>query len=279
MKRHELAELLPAGYRWEEIQGSYCARAEGLDSYLQQVGYRADAQPATRASALVGRRALEEIDSPLGVLLLRRFTHGGLLRAFTGERYRDPRRPFVELRLAHALRERGLEAPQIVGARACKEKGGGYRLDVLSLRVEGARDLESLRRACPPNLRSLAQRTGSFVRRMHEAGLYHADLTLKNLLVRGDDWIVLDLDRSELIDEPLAREARVRNLERLLRFVLRGEARGPRALAKRDYLAFLKGYEPKRFERRRLRKDLLQARHKRILWHRLGWGVERILGR
>lgn len=280
---------IPGEYELELRPGAACARRRDWLELLAAANYSADAEPATRPSVLSGRRPLQELHTPRGTLLLRRFTHGGLLRSVTGARFRDPTRPFHELALAHELARRGLGTPEVIGARARAVAGGGWHLDLLSLRVEGARDLESLlvdrRRgsASPGDWRELLRAAGAFVRRLHEVGLLHADLTPKNLLVSGADtrallFHVLDLDRSRL--EPALGDAeRERNLRRLLRFVARRESAGPRALRASDYLRFLSGYEPDSRLRHALARALW-ARHRRSLgWHRLGWGLEGLFPR
>ncbi len=206
------------------------------------------------------------------------------MRAITGSRFGDPARPFHELALSAALLARGLATPLVVGARARAAPAGGWLLDVLSLRVEGARDLESLleglRRGAPrpAEFAAIVRGAGAFVRSLHEAGLYHVDLTTKNLLVcEGARFVVLDLDRSQLL-EALPAGARERNLRRLLRFVLRREERGPRALSARDYQRFLAGYEPLPAQRRELARAILDAHSRHLRWHRIGWGLERLFG-
>jgi 3-deoxy-D-manno-octulosonic acid kinase len=263
---------------------SACARHRDWLELLERAGYGVNSEPASRTSALAGRRPLEELATARGTLLLRRFTHGGLMRSLTGSRFGDPARPFHELALSARLRARGIATPLLVGARARAARGGGWFLDVLSLRVEGARDLESLlaelRRgaARPPGFADIVHGAGAFVRRLHDAGLYHVDLTTKNLLVcEGPRFVVLDLDRSQVL-EPLPASSRERNLRRLLRFVLRHEERGARALATRDYLRFLSGYEPQPAPRRKIARAVFEAHSRHLRWHRLGWGLERLLG-
>ncbi|MBK7645423.1 MAG: hypothetical protein IPJ19_20690 [Planctomycetes bacterium] len=278
---------LPAEYEIARGERSVCVRRRDWIELLEREGYGPEREPRWRTSALSGRKPLEELESPRGTLLLRRFSHGGLLRAITGSRFRDPARPFHELALACALEARGLSTALVVGARARAAAGGGWFLDLLSVRVEGARDLESLLvelragAARPREMTELLRGAGAFVRALHDAGLYHVDLTTKNLLVRetqaGARFVVLDLDRSLLLEQ-LPPQARERNLRRLLRFVLRREERGTRALAPRDFLAFLAGYEPRSAERRRLARALLEGHRQQLGWHRIGWGVERVLG-
>jgi 3-deoxy-D-manno-octulosonic acid kinase len=275
---------LPAQYVLAHGERSACARHREWLELLEREGYGPDSEPATRASTLAGRRPLEELETPRGTLLLRRFSHGGLLRALTGSRFGDPARPFHELALSAALHTRGIETPLVVGARARSAQGGGWLLDVLSLRVSGARDLESLLEGLrhgatrPADFAATARGAGAFVRRLHEAGLYHVDLTTKNLLVIDSSrFVVVDLDRSQLVED-LPASSRERNLRRLLRFVLRREERGTRALSARDYLRFLAGYEPRPARRRELARAVLDAHSRHLRWHRIGWGIERLLG-
>jgi 3-deoxy-D-manno-octulosonic acid kinase len=250
---------------------AYCARAAELDRFLSDSGYTLDSEPRTRVGSLRGRKALEELDSPLGPLVLRRFTHGGILRALSGRRFLDAQRPLREWQLCSALRERGIATPLIVGARARRLFPLGFALDLISVRIEPARDLDALRTDPDSDLGALARQMGAFVRRMHDAGLLHADLTTKNLLWTPQGLVALDLDRSRLTGEPLAFEQRVQNLERLLRFVLRREQQERGRLRPRDYLACLRAYEPEPALRRRLREAVRGRRRRTLFWHRLGW--------
>ncbi|MEY2785120.1 MAG: hypothetical protein RL277_1330, partial [Planctomycetota bacterium] len=84
---------LPEGFAREVRGPSYCLRALELDSFLAEQGYTLAGEVRTRRSSLTGRKPLEELDTPQGVLVLRRFTHGGWLRALSGRRFLDPLRP------------------------------------------------------------------------------------------------------------------------------------------------------------------------------------------
>jgi tRNA A-37 threonylcarbamoyl transferase component Bud32 len=62
--------------------------------------------------------------------------------------------------------------------------------------------------------RELLRRLASLVRRMHTRGVYHRDLKANNILVRGDDIWVIDLDRVDFVREVPA-EDRAWNLAQL----------------------------------------------------------------
>ncbi|HYE99658.1 MAG TPA: lipopolysaccharide kinase InaA family protein [Planctomycetota bacterium] len=62
--------------------------------------------------------------------------------------------------------------------------------------------------------RPLLERLARIVRRMHQRGVYHRDLKANNVLVRGQDAWIIDLDRVDFRLE-LTREQRVFNLAQL----------------------------------------------------------------
>ncbi|HPF15001.1 MAG: hypothetical protein H6830_01055 [Planctomycetes bacterium] len=224
-----------------------------------------------------GRGNLEEFHLPGRVLVIRRFRRGGLVRLANKDRFLDPERPFEEIRLSLALQQLGFQTPTIVAARSQRVGILGYRLEVVTERVDGAQSLGrllGLQRAgleLPVPFAELAACFGDLVRRMHAVGFVHSDLQPENFLWRpgteGALWI-LDLDRSRFEGTlPLAAKLRVQNLWRLWRYILRGDAEA-RSLRRVDYQRFLKHYEPDRLARRELVAQLAQIRQRRARWHR-----------
>jgi 3-deoxy-D-manno-octulosonic acid kinase len=254
MPRWPALAQLPAGFLVEESpDGVLAVRAEFAGA-LREQGFRAAGGEAPPASDLAGRRPLGELRAGAARLLVRRFQHGGMLRWMLGRRFADPQRPFRELALSARLQQLGIETPRVVAARARRAAPFGWALDLVTLRVEGAQDLaewlEALRegRASERARRAIPRAVGACVGRFHAAGLWHADLNPRNLLLAGDALehgtaavLVLDLDRSAL-RPPLPDERRSANLARLLRAVLRREGRGAPFLHRADYARFLAGY-------------------------------------
>jgi tRNA A-37 threonylcarbamoyl transferase component Bud32 len=253
---------------------------------LRAAGYGLESDAPTSASRLAGRRPLLDLETQAGSFLVRRFVHGGLLRFLTGERFRDPSRPFRELAAAASLARAGVDTPQVAAARARAAPGWGWRLEIVTRRVEGAVDLDEVlaiaRAGRLPRsaLRRIARAAGSLVRAMHDAGCRHADLTTKNMLVdRGAlaggtprTWI-LDLDRAR-VGAGISREERTANLARLHRYVARREDLHGRALARTDLLRFLAGYEPDRPLRAALARAVIAEHRRTVGWHTLGWRLE-----
>lgn len=277
-------DRLPPGFRAERAPGLYFAVRVSAERALSAAGYGPRADGALTASASVGRKPLHELAQGDERFLVRRFSHGGLLRWLTGEVFRDPSRPFRELLLSERLRELGVRTPEVVAARATRA-GVGWRLDLVTRRVPDAVDLGHVLAAgragelARTNLRRLAEALGVLVGRLHAAGFVHADLTPNNVLVNraalagaAPELTVLDLDRSRFVDV-LDDATRRDNLRRLLRFVERRERHGA-LLACTDYARFFRGYDP---DGARWKDDWrsIAARHsERGVWHRAGWWLE-----
>jgi hypothetical protein len=151
-------------------------------------GYGPEFDAPLSAADVAGRRRLFELEIGAERFLVRRFTHGGLLRWLTGARFLDAERPFREIVLSERLRAAELPTPLIAAARARRLGGAGWSLEVVTRRIEGSIDLGrvlagevgSLR---PARATRLLAGAGRLVREMHEAGFFHADLTPRNLLV------------------------------------------------------------------------------------------------
>jgi hypothetical protein len=285
-----LAEL-PAGYEVESSARAWLALRRDVAPVLRALGYGPESDVPAVASALTGRKPLLEITAGADVFLVRRFTHGGLLRVLTGARFSDPERPFRELCLADRLQRAGIRTPEVVAARAQAFAGGGYKLEVVTRRVEGAIDLGFVlgmaRRGEvePLVLRRLVRAAGELVARLHAVGCLHADLQPNNVLVQREalagarpELAILDLDRSHIV-AALSDDDRRRNLRRLYRFVARREARDGRTLARSDHARFLVSY---RHGDRAWRDDwraIASAHEAHQGWHAIGWKLEGTFGK
>jgi len=258
------------------------------DEGLRSTGFGPDSDGAMALGDAVGRTALGELQAGAETYLVRRFSHGGLLRWLSGARFRDPKRPFEELRLSRALDLAGVRTPRVIAARA-QRVGFWWELALVTSCVEGSTDIGRWIAELRQGARSrrgtsrVMSAFGRLVRELHEVGFRHADLQPNNVLVEeplpeaGEPrlWI-LDLDRS-VQAEQLGPGDRRANLGRLARFVERREReRGP-CLSLSDRMRFLRGYEPSRSARselwRALASDLRSSGR-----HGVGWRLERAFG-
>jgi len=291
MREPKIAERLPEGYDVESGAEGILALSREMGPALRGAGYGLSSDGAATASVLAGRKPLFELTTSAGVFLVRRFSHGGLLRFLTRERFRDPSRPFRELAVSSSLARAGVGTPLVAAARARPAPGFGWKLEIVTRRIEGAVDLDAVladARAGRVDRRSiarLARAAGGLVRAMHDAGCSHADLTTKNMLVEaasmGDrfprTWI-LDLDRARIV-QSLAESERRAGLARLYRYVRRRERAQGAGLARTDWPRFLAAYEPDRRTRRLLARAILRAHGRSLVWHAVGWRLERIFRR
>ncbi|TMB20460.1 MAG: hypothetical protein E6J59_08500 [Deltaproteobacteria bacterium] len=185
-------------------------------------------------------------------LVLRICRRGGLAARLLRETYFGLRpRPFHELALTVEARRRGVAAAEVLAARV--EGRFAYRGALVTAEVpEATTLLEALRRAADRGARcGLAAAAGRAVAGLHAAGVFHADLNLRNLLVHpGPEGVrvaLLDFDRAWLGAAPLRAPARGRNLRRLVRSLAKLDPGGRLAGAeeRRAFRAAYTGHDPR----------------------------------
>jgi 3-deoxy-D-manno-octulosonic acid kinase len=245
----------PEGFVTLEKDGAELVLRAGLEEALLAAGIAfPDALVArSPAEGLRGRGALGRLELPSGRAVLRLYRRGGLLGRLVRRLSLDRGRARDELALgAHAL-ARGASVAEPIAA-VTRRRGPGFVHALATRLVEDARDLARvLGEARGAERRRALAAAGEAVRALHEAGIDHADLNLKNVLVTSaGKGVVIDLDRGTLAT-PLAESARRRSLVRLLRSALKHAARGGR-LERADALRFARAYaRDDRALRRRLR--------------------------
>jgi tRNA A-37 threonylcarbamoyl transferase component Bud32 len=254
------------------------------ESALGAAGYDAAGARGAREVDLGGRKPMLALDTPLGELLVRRYSHGGLLRWLTGARFLDAERPFREIVHAERLRANGVAAPEVLAARARRLAGGGWELELVTRRIAGATDLAAwIERASrgelgPRERTRLYSAAGRAVARLHELGFVHADLHPRNLLVdaTGDAprITVIDLDRSTW-RERLEEAERLANLERMFRYVARRCASGAWRASASDFRRFLAGYDPSGASWKRDWRAIAASHRSSRARHAAGWALER----
>ncbi|MCC7011192.1 MAG: hypothetical protein IT454_01410 [Planctomycetes bacterium] len=277
---------LPAHFSVTESSVGVLVVRSSLARELAEFGFDLESDGRTRAVALSGRRPMRLLSLAGRDYVVRRFTHGGLLRWLTRERFLDAERPFRELAMSETLLQRGIATPAVLAARARRIPGGGWGLDLITERIVGSVDGGELlarwkARSVPPrHRRTLLSQLGRFVARVHEVGFLHADLHPKNVLLdeaaleRGElsAWLI-DLDRS-VWRERLSDLERQSNLRRMWRYVARRVERGEYDVTVRDALRFLHGYEPRTSQRKLLARAIARGHARGAALHRLGWSLE-----
>ncbi|MEW6745021.1 MAG: lipopolysaccharide kinase InaA family protein [Planctomycetota bacterium] len=256
---------------------------------LERAGLLCPAEPESWAARVAGyhqgrgRSVVLEFDGlPEGCVVVKRMQHGGWFGKLRGSLFARPARVMSELRVVEHLRRRGVRTPAMVFVRIRDVAGPACRVWVGTEEVAGAQDLGAWLRPAPERSHSVRGRVlegvGRLVAAIHDAGVHHADLNLRNLLVRETEPeapFVIDLDQS-CIEVPLAHRRRIQNLERLWRSVVKSGL-GQRGEAIRWALRFLRGYSGSAY--RETWCDVL-ALWRRTSWrHRLAWWLTRSVGR
>jgi tRNA A-37 threonylcarbamoyl transferase component Bud32 len=170
--------------------------------------------------------ALVETPGSTEKLVLRRLLHGGLLGPLLGAAFLGMGRALRELRVTADLRNAGAPVPRPALALGTRIAGPFWAPVVGTYLEPDAVDALTFLESGPDPKRLLraAQATGSAVRRFHDEGGRHADLHVKNLLIRerGDttECIVIDLDKAR-ITPGLTPGERMAQIMRLFRSLLK----------------------------------------------------------
>lgn len=215
--------------------------------------------------SLHGRELVYVVDTPGdrgGRWVVRHYRRGGAVARVLGDRYLrvGVPRPFRERDLSDALREAGIRTPPVVGA-AVYPAGPFYRGDLVTELVPGARDLAAVlfgvaQLPSAPRMSgdgaeereaaAAMRAAGRLVRALHELGVVHRDLNLKNILLTrtpegGLDAWILDLDAARL-RTGVSAGARRRMLKRFWRSAAKWESRTDQRLPSSARSSFEAGY-------------------------------------
>ncbi len=176
-----------------------------------------------------GRGSAWLVKSPHGKWMLRHYFRGGLPARVNRDKYfwrgLEKTRAIAEWRLLQRMQEHNLPVPKPVAARV-RRHGCFYTADILMQYLphehtfghflvlpQAAGDLETWRRV------------GKTIGHLHQAGFFHADLNVHNILLSKSSVWLIDFDRGSyrgFSDDAVTRSGagwRQANMRRLLRSV------------------------------------------------------------
>lgn len=154
-------------------------------------------------------------DERTGVLRICR--RGGLLGHFLKEGFLLRNRAFMEFCIHREALARGVPAPALLGVRW--ERRGLLYYGALATELLPGCDLNACLQTNKENVaqtEAVLMDCGECIRQMHDRGVYHADLQLKNVFVAASGIFLLDFDCAQ-VRENISPVARARNLLRLRR--------------------------------------------------------------
>jgi 3-deoxy-D-manno-octulosonic acid kinase len=180
-------------------------------SWWEQSGHLAGHAPG-RGSALF-------IEASFGQAVLRQYLRGGWPARFSRERYIFTgfrrSRPFREFALLGQLHGHGLPVPAPLAAM-CARDFLSYRGALLTRRLTNVATLDEMLTEADASS-AIWPAVGACIARFHKAGVTHADLNARNILVRRDSGEVYLVDFDRSVFEPgRARDGKT-NLARLYR--------------------------------------------------------------
>ncbi|HUL29952.1 MAG TPA: lipopolysaccharide kinase InaA family protein [Thermodesulfobacteriota bacterium] len=217
-------------------------------------------------------------------MVLRQYLHGGLLRAITRNLYFFGARSFRELALTEEIRSSGVPTISSVGAIHHAILLRLYQAYFLSVEIPGAADLIQYfnETGTHPSLEGITSKRktirsiGLLIRQFHQAGFFHGDLQLKNILVAGEQPLLIDFDHSYR-KSTLSVKARMRNLLRLNRSVEKWRRHGL-PITRTDRWRFFLAYSEDDKKIREKMAKTLRTSSLRSLFYRFAWTIEKILG-
>ena len=162
---------------------------------------------------------LTGINTDFGPAVLRRYIRGGLPARLGREAYvftgYERSRPFREFEVLRRMTGHGLPVPAPIAA-SCERNWLTYKGGLLMEQIEGARTLAELMEASNADAEVWSE-VGKCVRRFHNAGVEHADLNARNILIDERDGKVSLLDFDRCTFNPGQQVNGQRNLARLKR--------------------------------------------------------------
>jgi 3-deoxy-D-manno-octulosonic acid kinase len=194
-----------------------------------------------------GRGAAWFIAAPFGQAVLRQYLRGGWVARVSRDSYVFTTfarsRPIREFNILAELYERGLPVPRPAAA-LCERRGLLAGGSIMTLRIAPSDTLADLlpgAGAGPGPEPEVWERVGACIRRFHRAGVWHADLNARNILLdEARQVYLIDFDRARLMrDTEVNGKA---NLERLKRSLEKLWPADRRALLQPAWIRLLAGY-------------------------------------
>ena len=156
--------------------------------------------------------------------VIRDYRHGGLLGKLFGGIFFNGNRPLNEICISEIASQRGVPSAEVIAIAKRRLWGIFYKAKFISKEIDGAVDMVEFLNKSSPQFIQRHKKPVIFalvklIRNMHDAGIYHADLHLKNILLKRDSdgeftAYIIDLDKSVVLNK-LDIQQRIKNLLRL----------------------------------------------------------------
>jgi tRNA A-37 threonylcarbamoyl transferase component Bud32 len=165
-------------------------------------------------------------------VILKTYKRGGISASFLPDIFNDPRRPLNELGLTEKARKDGVLVPEILGIQIKWITAFLFRAKIIYKIIPDTITLEDYiifllknymdkRHELYQRKRNLIKSLSQIISELHEIGIYHNDLNIRNILIRYTEKeiiqpYIIDLDKA-IYMHPLSFNKRADNLIRLNR--------------------------------------------------------------
>ena len=224
------------------VDHSFCAQDFDLGYWRRQ-------QDSTALAG--GRGASQKITIEHEYYVLRHYLRGGLVAHVLKDQYLwtglQRCRAFQENRIIEHAPQLRLPVPEVIAYRIAKT-GFYYRASIISRYIENQGSLAD--KLFDARLEPLLWfELGVLIRRLHRAGIYHADLNANNILLGvNNDFYLIDFDKAKLMRADSNQgEKNVQRLLRSLRKIESQQIQRGRAFhfKESDWQQLLAGYAAK----------------------------------
>jgi tRNA A-37 threonylcarbamoyl transferase component Bud32 len=185
--------------------------------------------------------------------VVRDYWHGGLFGKILRDFFWDRLRPLKELSICEVASKSGVKTTEVIAIVKNKIIGPLYKCRLVSKEITSAIDLMVLllnpeKNQFVAQKRQIINKVAKAVKEMHDAGIYHADLHLKNILVQfAEDGkvnvYIIDLDKSRQ-REKISLHKKMKNIMRLDRSLekFKKNVRNDFLVTNTDKMRFLREY-------------------------------------
>ncbi len=216
-----LDATLLANYVTSKKGGAVCiVRQEGMKSITEAMLEKKQCEELN----VYGRGVIYRFPWTSGRTGIMRPCHrGGAIRFLLHDRYLFQNRPLREFQSHLAVLALGIPAPDLLGV--CWRRQGFIYSGALATEEMAGTDLDTWlcdNRFLQEKQKRVLFSCGQLIRRLHDTGIFHNDLQLKNIFIQNDSPVLLDFDQAR-IKPHLPRWRRECNLLRMRRsFIKRG---------------------------------------------------------
>ena len=221
-----------------------------------------------------GRGGIRVIRDGDKVIASRKYLHGGLLRAITGDIFFSEGRALKELAVTRFLVEKGF--PVVEPFAVAVEQGTIKKhLYFLTRFEEGAMDLlDFLNQAGPRARLKMIGRLARCLFSLGKLGVFHPDLHLNNILItREGEMRFLDFDKARL--GRLDRDDMTRMFWRLDRFAEKMARKGHVTVSPKEKIFFLRVYG--RLSGYDMVAEMKKEEKQKRASYRIGWFLDKLL--